>query len=152
MAYNTQLYAFERMRFVLDQIIAQQALGKPLWFDDVDQPHSFAYRIREAIRAAQANNVEPYASLNVSVRPKGERVRVLYLRTPRPIAQVDSKHATEIVSEFDAVVFLLKARPDRYTFPNFTGRVAAVDQWCVSSKQWRIVKPSPLVVEGIKRK
>lgn len=125
--YNLSEKAVERMKAELDLLIS----GKELRFPS-EEPHTLAYRIREAIAAAKYHKIKPYADLSymftlgpdhVLARPRGQRRLVS--------GPVEEPRATypDAESEYQVVAECTKATLTELHFPNFRGDIHAVRHW-----------------------
>lgn len=124
MGYNLSRAAFERLQPQLDKLLP----GYSVEFTTLS-PATLAYRLREAIKSAQAYKIEPYASLDFSfhtrkgkviARPKSE----LVLETRKEHSQI-----TGARSHFEVIGAMKDATTPVVVFPDFNGELQPIVRW-----------------------
>lgn len=139
MTYNTSVRALQRWKDELDKLLD----GEPVMWES-REPHKLVYRLREAIKAAEYNNIEPYASLDfqftvsfntVTATPKHSLVA-----KSKP---VESEHP-EAKNEFDVISIAGKSKASVFVFPAFDGSIESVKQW--ASAKGFTVETEPLTL------
>jgi hypothetical protein len=148
MTYNLSPGAVEAAKDLLDEI-ANLAGMEELTIGS-DAPHKLGYRIREALAAARANNLEPYCNLEVQVSVGENHVTVRRRHTIRRLIGTIKRTMSEEVipdatTEFQVIAILSKARPGRHVFPSFSGDLTAVKNW-ITQKGLTLEREEPLTI------
>lgn len=124
MPYNISPKAVERWKHELDNLLS----GQPFTWT-TDAPHKLAYRLREAIAAAKACKIEPYASIDYQFT----QTSTMVIATPRESLVQGAKQPDAVfdgaVTEYDVISAATTAKNDALVFPNFLGEITAIQRW-----------------------
>jgi len=142
MGYNTTLGPLSRWSSLLDKIHAgtfQIASS---------DPKTLAYRLHEALNSARANNVEPYASMQLKFRTSPG---YLHVEQPEVLLYTSTGSAQEVfptaVTAFDIVQTASKIPSGTLHFPSYNGEnLKQVEIWA-EAKGWKIeLKDNTLIL------
>jgi len=122
--YNLSEKTVQRWAETLDLLKGEEVLLR------ATDPHKLAYRLREAIAAARANDIEPYASLLYGFKVRGELVIARPKAAFKLKPVVVSRRFESVRSEWDVVEVAGRASEDVLEFPAFRGEVGNVKRWC----------------------
>jgi len=139
--YNLSLETFLRSKGLLDLLLDGKEKKLVSHF-----PHQLAYRIREAIKAAEANKIDPYQHMKLKLSAREGYVLVRHREELLLSVELPDNPMLDVVTEYDVVGVLSKATKESYTFPAFRGNVQAVERWA-TKKGWAINAGPPLRAE-----
>lgn len=136
--YRTTPKPIEERRWELDRIVESEGVAS---FKTSD-PHGMAYRLREALHAAKALSIEPYASLNVRIGVySGDQLRGVFVVPKRDMSveflptKPTKRTVDDALSAFDVVVAARKEEPGvALLFPHVPeSELPPVEKWCAAN-------------------
>lgn len=144
MGYSTSEAAVERIKPILDLIIENEnRVDIP-----AERPDSLAFKIRQGIFSAQANEIEPYASLNVRILVRPSMVIV---EPKADLAGVDTdglrvRRIGAPMTKYELIVYLKShkiAVGQEIIFTHFQGKPDGVTTWATENG-FQVLNTNPL--------
>lgn len=144
MGYSTSRSAFENVKEILDILVE----GGRHEFE-AGNPNSLAYAIRQGIFSAEANEIEPYGSLNYRILVRPDRVICEPKAEVTHVASTDGPRVKRFgnrLTEFELIIHIkkLELQPGQEViYSNFQGSIPPITKWA-ESNGFQILEEKPL--------